>query len=422
MLSEQDYLARVTAKITYGPIRDSVKEELQAHIQDQKEAYLSLGMGETEALSKALSDMGDPLEIGESLGAAYRPKGLDWHSLFPMLLLLVLGLALRLLFHEAISVCHLMALAVFLFTAHMDVSVFLGFSVPLYVGYIALTIFLGSVGWSRNGSMLYAQYVPLFYMPFYAALLFRMKGRGWKGLFILFAALLLPTAIIGRMAGFGSQLSILLSALLLLSFAIWKHHLGPHRCRYLLSFDLAVFGVCFLVMVSDPYYFERIKNIPMDYMNSILHQVLENCRFFGEAVLPETLAHILSNVSWQNSYLLVLLAVRFGLVVYPVSLLLWALAVFGMARVLKTQGSMLGQLLSLSVILCFSFQYLLYVAANLGYTLGIFLPLPFLASGNSSLLCNAFLLGVLFSVQRYGLLWREPFARRALPRLKVEWN
>lgn len=80
----KEFLYKVCNEIKYIPIRKSISEELELHIQDIKENYINNGMQEVEAEEKAISQMGVAEDIGKALNKIHKPK-LDW-----MLLLLIL--------------------------------------------------------------------------------------------------------------------------------------------------------------------------------------------------------------------------------------------------------------------------------------------------------------------------------------------
>lgn len=58
------FLEDVVEQIQYKPVRNEVKAELTAHIEDRKEDYREQGLEELTAYNKAIEDMGDAVEIG----------------------------------------------------------------------------------------------------------------------------------------------------------------------------------------------------------------------------------------------------------------------------------------------------------------------------------------------------------------------
>ena len=66
MLERYKWLDKATAKIRFGPDRKAVRRELEAHLEDLREAS---GLEEEAALEA----MGDPAEIAEELGRLHKP-------------------------------------------------------------------------------------------------------------------------------------------------------------------------------------------------------------------------------------------------------------------------------------------------------------------------------------------------------------
>lgn len=64
---------RATSLIRFGPDRDAVRQELQAHLDDRYEDLLSQGFSEEEASEKTLEAMGDARDIAMDLALLHRP-------------------------------------------------------------------------------------------------------------------------------------------------------------------------------------------------------------------------------------------------------------------------------------------------------------------------------------------------------------
>ncbi len=59
-LDRQEYLKSLTEQIGTKRARIMVAEEVKAHIEDQKQDFMAHGLGEEEAESMAVVEMGDP--------------------------------------------------------------------------------------------------------------------------------------------------------------------------------------------------------------------------------------------------------------------------------------------------------------------------------------------------------------------------
>ena len=86
----KEFLENVCNEIRYKPIRNDISEELELHIKEAKEEYIASGINEVEAEEKAVSNMGDAVEIGKKLNKIHRPK-LDWILLILVAILIGFG-------------------------------------------------------------------------------------------------------------------------------------------------------------------------------------------------------------------------------------------------------------------------------------------------------------------------------------------
>ena len=65
----EQWLDRATAGIRFKPDRKEVRAELEAHLEDKALDFQRIfpGLTEAEARERAVSEMGDPMEIGKEL-------------------------------------------------------------------------------------------------------------------------------------------------------------------------------------------------------------------------------------------------------------------------------------------------------------------------------------------------------------------
>ena len=75
----KNYTDRVLNHIKFRYDHKDIRQELNEHLEDMTEDYMSEGMTENEAVSMAVLNMGDPDEIGEELNKAHSPLlGIVW--------------------------------------------------------------------------------------------------------------------------------------------------------------------------------------------------------------------------------------------------------------------------------------------------------------------------------------------------------
>lgn len=66
------FLNEVTDQISYEPLRPSIRQELEDHMNDRMEDYKANGLSHSDAEEQALRDMGDAVTIGTELNEAHK--------------------------------------------------------------------------------------------------------------------------------------------------------------------------------------------------------------------------------------------------------------------------------------------------------------------------------------------------------------
>ena len=97
----KNFLNKVSEEIKYKPIRNGITEELESHINELKQDYISNGINEKEAEEKAVRQMGDAEEIGKQLNKIHKPR-LDWKLILLILILMGFGLYVAILKEQTI--------------------------------------------------------------------------------------------------------------------------------------------------------------------------------------------------------------------------------------------------------------------------------------------------------------------------------
>lgn len=95
-LNIENFLQNVCQEIKYKPVRSSISEELEQHIQEIKEEYIQNGIEEQEAEEKAIKQMGNAEEIGKRLNKIHRPK-IDWKLIVLITILTAFGIIISVL-------------------------------------------------------------------------------------------------------------------------------------------------------------------------------------------------------------------------------------------------------------------------------------------------------------------------------------
>ena len=90
----ETYLEKLLSQIRCKKARPYIAEEIRDHIESQIADNLSEGMSYEEAEKNAVTDMGDPVEVGISLDRIHKPK-IAWKLLVIVGILSLLGILIQ---------------------------------------------------------------------------------------------------------------------------------------------------------------------------------------------------------------------------------------------------------------------------------------------------------------------------------------
>lgn len=406
-----DYLAAVGAQIRWRRARRPLLRELSDHIADQAADYRADGLEEAAALDRAVAEMGDPETVGRDLDRLHRPQN-RWGLALGVLFLLLAGLLLQYLsarFLQDSEADHyfrrqgfgaLLSAGVLAGLWFSDCTLLLrrrwaaGAALGLTAA-VCLAAWM-ALPWLRARSPV--TYLTLLTPVPYAALLYRLRGRGGgtvllSGLGALaLAAVGLSSAASGAVAA-GTMLLTLGAAVGLGWFAVG-------RGRGLLLAWGPALVLAGLLLLQCPGLLERLtvflhpERDPMGagYLYLGLREGTLLSPFFSDNACDCFLAF---------------LAQMLGRWVFPFAAALLALAALLLLRRVRRLRSRSGKLLALSALLPLLLQGVLYLLFNLGYSPLGPLSLPFLSFGAAYLLTNSLLAGFLLSVFRMDALLRD---------------
>ncbi len=416
----EQFLDTAMDQVRWKRAKAPLRRELETHLLDQQDACLEQGMAPEEAQAEAVRQMGDPVVVGQELDRVHRPQP-QWGLLGLTLLLALTGGILRVgltaAMPDAIQVSQTV-LALLLGCGCLLGAYFLDYT---FLGRYARIVYWGAVvlgGLSLifspnyNNASYYTRYVVLLYPVAYAALVYALRGKGWKGLAL---AILggVPLAVIAMLAPYLLGLVILLvTGALLLLCAVCRDWFGVGRYAGTLALVLFLLlcGALFLRW-GLPYFQAQIalllhpeaEALGRGYMATAIQSALAGAQWLGEGTIggffgdsstpywmlvPESgrdalLTTLIHHLGWMP-FLALMLTVA--------GTLAWVLV-----KCLR-QKNELGRLVSLAVVLTLGLQAVSSLLLNLGYpfTSGTF---PLLV-GNLHSILDMGLLGLALSVFR----------------------
>lgn len=425
----EEYIRKITEQMRCVRAREYVAKELTDHILDQAEAYEERGTGHEEAIVRAVREMGDPVEIGMELDRIHRPqtdyKMIGMAFLFSFLGLLVLYTAGGLsgapieLFRQCL--CILLSFGVMAGMYFLDYG-FVGRYA--YAVYIAMTfLFCAARGFrtmagnmGRNPAMLMFVYL---YIPVYAGILYRMRGKGYGGVGKCAALQILTAAFAYVFSGtFHTAAAVYGMCMLLLLCAIVKGWFGVHRKVAVMAVLGALVGapVLFIVVnlgigagntlmsVRLAAYLNPAKHAKdAGYIYGYIREQLSAALWVGSSeagAFMETNSMAGPYIYRTEPFILLELVCKYGWLAGGLAVFALGAVVVRAFRIVMRQKNRLGFILSAACFMILLVNCLEGILINTGYYPVTSMQLPFVSYGVGASVTYGTLIGLLLSIYR----------------------
>lgn len=449
----QAYLETVRAQIRWKRAQPVLIQELERHLEDQRDAFLQEGKAPEEAERLAVEDMGDPVAVGTELDRVHRPRP-QWGLLGLTLALAAAGAFLRVVFRqpyvmENVDVLKDLASLALGTTAmlgiyFLDVSRLVRHARALYgVGLVIslLPLLFIHSRYCTYYITLAAALSPLAYVLW----LYSFRGKGWKGfLLTILGGVFLALASLYWFALTGPLL-LLFSGLALTFYAAGRDWFGVGRRKGVAAVLAIVFGllaVLFFTGSLNSFFLRVLLALQPELAKEDRGFMGWMLRMYWEDVPPlrpidghiamsvNTGARVFGGgqemrpIDFSHDFLPASMAVAWGWV--PLALLVAALAALLLWLLVKglRQSYLPGRLVVLAVVLTMGLQALFSVALNFGFVL-LHASLPLIV-GSFQTVVDMALIGLALSVFRGDSIAREkpgePLRQRKRLRVRIEYQ
>lgn len=415
----KEYLETVCEQIRWKKAHGIISEEIENHIIDQKNAFLDDGLDDETATAKAILEMGDPVTIGTGLDGVYRPKP-EWGIIILTSVMLLLGIVIRafITYDYQMSWKLINGIVYTLIgVAFMTIAYFLDFSIigkypkTIYFGLIITTIGIVILGRTIRGQNFYVKFIMLLFPTALTGILYTMRSKGYWGIILSGVYCIIP-GIICFKAGLSSLALYFITCFILIIFAIIKGWFNVKKINALLLVCILTVILSIVILVSmNGYQLDRLKGAfdPTvgGYMKNIVKKITENAQFIGNNRYGIDTSNLIELEYIDTDYLLIHLIDKIGWISFIVIMLIILAFIIRSLKFSLTQKGVLGGLVSFSVIINFTMQVLVYVANNLGFQLIAPLTLPLISYGGIGTIINMFLIGIMLSVYKSGILYKN---------------
>lgn len=441
----KEYTHTVCSQIRWEKAHSIISEEIENHIIDQRDAYVKNGTNEADATDKAIAQMGDPVTVGTQLDRTHRPRP-QWGMLILTILMVILGIAIRIIlssdsslriiqYNPAQGIFVLAGIALLMIAYFADFTLIGKYPKTVYFSVLLLSVITLLASARFNGRAYHAAYCLLLFPVAFSAIVYSTRGKGYWGIVLCEFAFLLPTVIAVSVPTATGLLLLAISGLVILSVAIAKDWFMTKKLHsFILAYVPALGFIIFLSLklFSSPHAWNRIQAAfhpelyprSFGYTVTVIKSLLENAKLLGCGTLPEQFAAFdrFPLPEPNTDYLLTYIVFKMGWLVFGVIMgMLTVFIVKGFIMCFK-QKSVLGLLVSISVLLTFTFQVINYVIYNLGFGLLGPLSLPLFSYGNTALMINLALIGLMLSVFRCGDIAKDKYIRASSKYNFITWN
>ena len=426
----QGYLAAVEEQIRWKRARPVVAQELERHLEDQRDAFAAEGKSPEEAERLAVEEMGDPVAVGTELDRVHRPRP-QWGMLAPVALSLCVWLGWQVLRHTR-ALASGKVLIDQDYVAHCVLSALLALAVLAAVYFADYTLLGRRPIWLAFGGTILLDaalllpsiwaYTPLLMPVFFSLGVYALRDGGKRGTaacLILFL-LQLPPGFYRFSPLFWPVIFCDAGILLTAAKLRW---IDRKQAAKLLAVCLTA-----LLVMTGLFFSGKDMEVMRAHME-MQWSALGQARLFGMAALSEGEISILQDIFfWDCKDFLRYVILRWGWAAFAVIQMPVLFALGWGWRQCRRQTAVLGRSLGTAALLVLTWQVLGYLAqtlTGLGDVITMY-PYPFLTYGGTALVVDCALLGLLLSVFRSGSVVREDSRGRAcIPRrdrFAIHWQ
>lgn len=430
-----EYCEKVCNQVRWKKAHKSIARELESHILDLKDKYISLGDSDFVATDKAILEMGEADNVGLEFDRTHKPEP-QWLTLSLSFLVIFVGAFFKFLDSPANFnyFAYILAISSLFGCYFLDFTILGKYSDKIFLSIVILPFLLSFIHIDKINGYSYFFRVPLemFAIIFpvaYAIFIYYIREKGMKSMIYSIIAYVFLAMILLLISVPSAVFTFSIIAYCILLFATYKGFMGVDRkkgCAFLIiSAILGTAIVCLLMFLGyGQYRVNGILNMQSDvngsgFIYNLLRGTLSELRLFGEGELK----FLINHESWteeqlflfapsgmdllRDNFWLSYASYRYGAIVFiVVAVLIISFSVIAIKKSVN-QNSILGSLVSLSISTTFLIQSMIYFVENLSYGFVASISLPLISGSNYILLINAGLVGFMLSVFKNGDMYSD---------------
>lgn len=406
MSNKHLFLNKVTEQVKSKEAKQSIKLEMEHHIQLAKKGWIRKGLTEKEAEEKAINEMGSPIQLGRELSGIYRPI-IDWVIVALTVSLLMIGilptLSSPLLFIAQKLFMILLGITIVIGFMYVDYRKFADFG---YLFYLTGSLILITVIFFNNitiNGMNYIKIGPIIIKGIMAIPFFLLA---WASFFskkefryVSFLCLFFFSCVL-FLFGFDSISTVFIYIFTVAVMLFWS---GFSKKKVFITFGTGTILLLWMLFITrGSYQLNRLMAFifperyaqEAGYFYLYLEKIWANLKWIGPPDMEKlTFINNTDTVFLQLTY-------QFGYVMAVILVLLFGTLILKMITNVKKIKNQYAKFLLIGSITLYSVQVIYNLGMCMGFLPVISLSLPFISYGVVPTVINALLIGLILSVIR----------------------
>ncbi|UTI40310.1 FtsW/RodA/SpoVE family cell cycle protein [Niallia sp. RD1] len=406
MSNKHLFLNKVTEQVKSKEAKQSIKLEMEHHIQLAKKGWIRKGLTEKEAEEKAINEMGSPIQLGRELSEIYRPI-IDWVIVALTVSLLMIGilptLSSPLLFIAQKLFMILLGITIVIGFMYVDYRKFADFG---YLFYLTGSLILITVIFFNNitiNGMNYIKIGPIIIKGIMAIPFFLLA---WASFFskkefryVSFLCLFFFSCVL-FLFGFDSISTVFIYIFTVAVMLFWS---GFSKKKVFITFGTGTILLLWMLFITrGSYQLNRLMAFifperyaqEAGYFYLYLEKIWANLKWIGPPDMEKlTFINNTDTVFLQLTY-------QFGYVMAVILVLLFGTLILKMITNVKKIKNQYAKFLLIGSITLYSVQVIYNLGMCMGFLPVISLSLPFISYGVVPTVINALLIGLILSVIR----------------------
>lgn len=429
------FIRDITEQIRCVRAREAVAKELSDHILDQAAAYEENGEDQETALSRAIREMGDPVTIGVELDRIHRPQT-DVKMIVMVLLFSIGGMLLQYIVGGYMpmggangssvylsqlgrqSLIMLVSFGVMAGMYFLDYSFIGRYAETIYwvmtIGFFLIRINSREVN-GRHPVMLMLVYL---YLPVYAGMLYRMRGKGYRAVAKGMILQVLTAAFVYYQASIlHAVFAVYLIQLILLILAICKGWFQVNKrdavivvvsVMVIIPMAVCLFSLAIGAKTADNFRWQRIQAwlhpeedpYGRGYTYMWIRQGLAKSKLIGAYEGFSFDDEIMWAIPRTDPFILLEIVFSFGILAGLLVIAAFTALIVHVFGIIRRQKNQLGFMIAAACFMVFLDNCVEGILINSGFFPVTSLQLPFLSFGVGSTITYAVLIGLLLSIYR----------------------